>query len=287
MTDAARGPRVWANVARLAGNNTAKIGVIFITLFVITAVLGPWLSPYDPDEQDFSIALSLPTLKHPLGTDEFGRDMLSRIICGTRPTMAIVLSATLIGLTIGGSLGVISGYFGSTVDSVIMRCLDVLLAFPGILLALVIIAGTGPGIKGVIVATSIYSIPQLARVTRGSVIGVKANDYIMAARATGEGTRSIIFRYLLPNAMMPVLALTFLRMAMIIIIAASLSFLGMGIQPPTAEWGIMLSQGRNYIRVAPLLPIFPGLAIITVVLGFNLLGDGLRDALDPKYKKEN
>lgn len=274
------------NLRRLIGNQNAKAGLVIVLLFFLTAAFSPWLAPHDPNEQDLSVALKPPSFKHPLGTDEFGRDVLSRILYGARPTIVIVLTATLIGLVIGGGLGLASGYYGSVLDAVIMRCLDVLLAFPGILLALALISVIGPGIKGVIIATSIYSIPQLARVTRGSVLSVKENDYIMAARATGEGTWSIVFRYILPNAMMPIIALTFLRMALIIIIAASLSFLGVGIQPPTAEWGIMLSQARNYIRVTPLLSIFPGVAIIIVVLGFNLLGDGLRDALDPKFRKE-
>jgi peptide/nickel transport system permease protein len=226
-----------------------------------------------------------PSLKCPLGTDEFGRDILGRIIFGARPTLVVALTATLIGLLIGGGFGLVSGYYGGKVDTLIMRCLDVLLAFPGILLALAIISATSPGMIGVIIATSIYSIPQLARVTRGSVLGVKENDYIMAARATGERTWTIISLYILPNIIMPILALTFVRMGVVIIIAASLSFLGVGIQPPIAEWGVMLSQGRNYIRVAPFLPIFPGVAIIILVLSLNLLGDGLRSALDPKFKK--
>ena len=279
--------RHWKSFKELLGNNIAKTGMILVILFFLTGILAPWLAPYDPDEQDFSIALSVPSSKHPLGTDEFGRDILSRIIYGARPTLIITLTATVIGLVIGGGLGVISAYHGGMIDAVIMRSLDVLLAFPGILLALAIISGIGPGMKGVVIAISIYSIPQFARISRGSVLGIKENDYIMAARATGEGTWSIIFRYILPNAMMPIIAFTFLRIATVIIISASLSFLGVGVQPPTAEWGVMLSQGRKYIRMSPFLSIFPGIAIIIVVLGFNLLGDSLRDALDPKFRKDN
>lgn len=279
--------RCWETFRRVIGNNTARVGLIFLIVFFLTGILAPWFAPYEPDEQDLSIALHPPTLKHPMGTDEFGRDILSRIIYGTRPTLTIVLTVTVIGLVVGGGLGMISGYRGGRIDTVTMRCLDVLLAFPGIVLALAIISVIGPGMKGVIIATAVYAIPQMARVTRGSVLGVRENDYIMAARATGEGTWSIILRYILPNAMMPILALTFLRMATIVIMGASLSFLGLGVQPPTAEWGIMLSQGRSYLRMAPYLPIFPGLAIIIVVLGFNLLGDGLRDALDPRFRRED
>ncbi len=271
----------------LITNKMASAGLVVIILFFLVAILAPWLAPYDPDEQDLSLVLSPPSLRYPFGTDEFGRDILSRIIYGTRPTLIIALTATLIGLTLGGGLGLISGFYGGKIDTLVMRSLDILLAFPGILLALAIISATGPGMIGVIVATSIYSIPQLSRVARGAVLGVKENDYIMAARATGERKASIILRYVLPNAIMPILSLTFVRMGVVIIIAASLSFLGVGIQPPTAEWGVMLSQGRNYIRVAPFLPIFPGLAIIILVLSLNLLGDGLRSALDPKFSKES
>jgi peptide/nickel transport system permease protein len=279
--------RGWETFNKMFENHVTKAGLIIALVFILTAIFAPWLAPYDPYEQDFSIVLKTPNPEHPLGTDEFGRDILSRLIYGARPTLVIVLTAALIGLVVGGWLGVISGYYGGKSDTLIMRCLDVLLAFPGIILALAIISATGPGMSGVIIATSVYSIPQFARVARGSVLGVKENDYIMAAEATGEGTISIIFRYILINAMMPIIALTVFRMATIIIVAASLSFLGLGLQPPAAEWGVMLSQGRKYIRIAPFLSIFPGVAIIILVLGFNLLGDGLRDALDPKDKKRN
>ena len=277
--------RRWEGFKVLLSNKMATAGLVILIIFVLIAILASWLAPCDPNEQDLSFVLIPPSLKYPLGTDEFGRDILSRIIYGTRPTLVVALTATLIGLVVGGGFGLISGYYGSKIDTLIMRSLDVLLAFPGILLALAIISATGPGMIGVIVATSIYSIPQLARVTRGSVLGVKENDYIMAARATGERTWSIILLYILPNIIMSIFALTLVRMGVVIIIAASLSFLGVGIQPPTAEWGVMLSQGRNYIRVAPFLPIFPGLAIIILVLSLNLLGDGLRSALDPKFRK--
>jgi len=277
--------RRWEGFKVLLSNKMATAGLVILIIFVLIAILASWLAPCDPNEQDLSFVLIPPSLKYPLGTDEFGRDILSRIIYGTRPTLVVALTATLIGLVVGGGFGLISGYYGGKIDTLIMRSLDVLLAFPGILLALAIISATGPGMIGVIVATSIYSIPQLARVTRGSVLGVKENDYIMAARATGERTWSIILLYILPNIIMSIFALTLVRMGVVIIIAASLSFLGVGIQPPTAEWGVMLSQGRNYIRVAPFLPIFPGLAIIILVLSLNLLGDGLRSALDPKFRK--
>ena len=266
-------------------NKLTIVGGIVIFIFVTSALFAPWLSPYDPAEQDFSVALSPPSLSNPLGADEFGRDILSRIIWGARPTLVIVLVAGLMALLVGGGAGVLAGYYGGWLDMVFMRLLDVMLAFPGILLVLAIINGTGPGMIGVITAIGISSIPQYARVARASVLAVKENDYITAAKGTGEKSGSIIIRYILPNAIMPVIALTFLRMATIIILASAISFLGLGIQPPTSEWGLMLSQARKYIRMAPHLSIFPGLAIIIVVLGFNLLGDGLRDALDPKTKK--
>lgn len=277
--------RFLENIRVLQSNRMAAAGLLIFICMVLTAVFAGWLAPYDPNEQDLSSALNPPSWNNLLGTDEFGRDILSRIIYGTRPTLMVALTATLIGLVIGGGFGLISGFYGGKIDAFIMRSLDVLLAFPGILLALAIISATGPGMTGVIVATSIYSIPQLARVTRGSVLGVKENDYIMAARATGERTWTIIFLYILPNIIMTVLSLSLVRMGVVIIIAASLSFLGVGIQPPTAEWGVMLSQGRSYIRVAPFLAIFPGLAITILVVSLNLLGDGLRTVLDPKSEK--
>jgi peptide/nickel transport system permease protein len=276
--------RRWENFKKLSENPMARAGLIIVLVFILTAIFAPWLAPYDPYEQDFSVALKSPSLKHLLGTDEFGRDILSRVIFGARPTFIIVVTAVLIGLFIGGGLGVISAFYGGKVDMIIMRCLDVLLAFPGLILALAIINATGPGIQGLIIAVSISSIPQFARVARGSVLGIKENDYIMAGQATGEGTVSIIFRYILPNAMMPIITLSALRMAMILLIAASLSFLGLGIQPPAADWGLMLSQGRKFIRLAPHLTIFPGIAIIIIVFAFNLLGDGLRDVMDVKDK---
>lgn len=277
--------RFLENLKVLQSNRMAAAGLLIFICMVLTALFAGWLAPYDPNEQDLSSALNPPSWNNLLGTDEFGRDILSRIIYGTRPTLLVALTATLIGLVIGGGFGLISGFYGGKIDAFIMRSLDVLLAFPGILLALAIISATGPGMTGVIVATSIYSIPQLARVTRGSVLGVKENDYIMAARATGERTWTIIFLYILPNIIMTVLSLSLVRMGVVIIIAASLSFLGVGIQPPTAEWGVMLSQGRSYIRVAPFLAIFPGLAITILVVSLNLLGDGLRSILDPKSEK--
>ena len=282
MTKKRKRFRRWENFKKLTENNITKAGLIIVIIFALTAILAPILAPYDPYEQDFSITLKAPSLKHFLGTDEFGRDILSRIIYGARPTLIIVVIAVFIGLIFGGSLGLISGYGGGKPDMIIMRCLDVLLAFPGIILALAIINATGPGLHGLIIAVSISSIPQFARVARGTVLGIKENEYIMAARATGERTLSIVFRYLLPNAIMPIVTLSALRTAIILLIAASLSFLGIGLQPPAADWGMMLSQGRKYIRLAPHITIFPGLAIIIVILGFNLLGDGLRDALDVK-----
>jgi peptide/nickel transport system permease protein len=266
-------------------NDMTKIGVTIIALFFFSSIFAPWLAPYAPHEQDFSVALKKPSLKHLLGTDEYGRDVLSRIIWGTRPTLIITLAAGILALVAGGGLGVLAAYYGGKLDMISMRFLDVMLAFPSIILSLAVISAVGTGMKGVIAAVSVASLPHFARVARASVLGVKENDYVMAARATGERPLSIICRYILPNAMMPIIALTALRMGLVIIVASSLSFLGLGIQPPTPEWGVMLSQARQYIRLAPYLCISPGLAIITVVLGFNLLGDGLRDSLDPKIKK--
>ena len=272
------------SIKTFLNNKMATFGGLIVIIFLVTAIFAPFLAPYDPAEQDFAVVLQTPSLSHPFGTDEFGRDILSRVIWGARPTLAIVCVAGLFALLLGGSVGVLAGYYGGWMDMVSMRLLDVMLAFPGILLVLTIINGTGPGMVGVILAIGISSIPQYTRVARASVMSVKENDYVQAAKTTGEKTISIIIHYILPNAIMPIVVLTFLRMATIIILASAVSFLGLGIQPPTPEWGLMLSQSQKYIRIAPHLSIFPGMAIIIVVFGFNLLGDSLRNALDPKSR---
>jgi peptide/nickel transport system permease protein len=248
------------------------------------AVFAPWLAPYDPLGQDLSKSFAPLSAEHPMGCDEFGRDILSRVIFGARTSLIIQVFSVLMALVVGVVLGAAGGYFGGWLDEFLMRCMDVLLAFPGILLALAIVAVIGPDLHNLIIAIGIYSIPQFARITRGSVITVKQNEYVTAAMAIGESHFSTIVRYVLPNAVSPIIIQTTLRMATVLLTAAGLGFLGLGVQPPQPEWGTMLSTARMYLRSAPLVAVFPGVSIMIVVLGFNFFGDGLQDALNPRLK---
>jgi peptide/nickel transport system permease protein len=275
----------WREVLRRLGRNKAAvIGGLIVCLFVFTAILAPVIAPYPPDEGDLMKRLSPPSREHWLGTDPLGADLLSRVIYGARISLFIQIMAVAIALVLGTLLGLVGGYYGGWLDNLIMRLMDILLAFPGIFLAIAIIAVLGTGLTNLMLAAGIYSIPQFARIVRGSVLSLKEKEFIEAARAVGEKNSSILFRYLLPNSMAPIIIQTSLRMATVLLTASGLSFLGLGVQPPTAEWGAMLSNARAYIVTAPHAAIVPGLAIMLVVMGFNLFGDGLRDALDPRLR---
>ena len=269
---------------RLKRNRAAIVGGIIVLLFVATAILAPWLSPYHPNEGDLTKRLKAPDREHLLGTDPLGRDLLSRVIYGARISLQIQLVAVVIAMVVGIILGMVGGYYGGTFDHLIMRLMDILLAFPGIFLAIAIIAVLGPGLTNLMLAAGIYSIPQFARIVRGSVLSLKEKEFVEAARAVGEKDFNILFRYLLPNSMAPIIVQTTLRMATVLLTASGLSFLGLGVQPPTAEWGAMLSNARAYLITAPHVATVPGLAIMLVVMGFNLFGDGLRDSLDPRLR---
>ncbi len=269
---------------RLKRNRAAIVGGVIVVLFVVTAVLAPWLSPFHPNEGDLTKRLKAPDREHLLGTDPLGRDILSRIIYGARISLQIQVVSVAIALLIGTFLGMVGGYYGGKLDNLIMRLMDILLAFPGIFLAVAIIAVLGPGLTNLILAAGIYSVPQFARIVRGSVLSLKEKEFVEAARAVGERDFSILFRYLLPNSMAPIIVQTTLRMATVLLTASGLSFLGLGVQPPTPEWGAMLSNARAYLITAPHVATVPGLAIMLVVMGFNLFGDGLRDSLDPRLR---
>lgn len=269
---------------RFARQPRALAGALLVGLWLLVALVGPALTTQDPFAPNMDQMLVTPSLTHPFGTDDFGRDILTRIIHGTRISLMVGLAATAIATVGGILLGVISGYFGGWVDSVIMRLMDIMLAFPGILLALAIVAILGQGLWNVMIAVGIFAIPTFARVVRGSVLQVRALDYVEAAGALGARHGRVIWRHILPNCMAPVIVVATMRMATAIVTAAGLSFLGLGAQPPTPEWGAMLSAGREYLRTAPHVATFPGLAIMTLVLAFNMMGDGLRDALDPRLK---
>ncbi|MGQ9637074.1 MAG: ABC transporter permease [Thermodesulfobacteriota bacterium] len=269
---------------RLKRNRAALFGGLIVLLFVSVAIFAPWLSPYHPNEGDLTKRLKPPSREHPLGTDPLGRDLLSRVLYGARISLQIQIISVSIALVVGTLLGLIGGYYGGRFDNFIMRLMDILLAFPGIFLAISIIAVLGTGLTNLMLAAGIYSIPQFARIVRGSVISLKEKEFIEAARAIGEKDLNILFRYILPNSMAPIIVQTTLRMATVLLTASGLSFLGLGVQPPTAEWGAMLSNARAYLITAPHVATVPGLAIMLVVMGFNLFGDGLRDSLDPRLR---
>lgn len=279
-----RDSRAMLVLRRIGRNPVALLGLIIIVVYIGVALFAPLLAPHDPIDQNLSKSFAPLSAENPLGCDEFGRDILSRIIFGARTSLIIQVFSVLIALVTGVFLGAVGGYFGGWLDEGIMRVMDILLAFPGILLALAIVAVLGPDLKNLIIAIGIYSIPQFARITRGSVITVKQSEYVTAARAIGESHFVTIMRYVLPNAISPIIIQTTLRMATVLLTAAGLGFLGLGVQPPQPEWGTMLSTARMYLRSAPLVAVFPGVSIMIVVLGFNFLGDGLQDALNPRLK---
>lgn len=267
---------------RLCANRLAVVGGVLLCLFLIVATAAPLLSPADPHSQDLYARLQRPSSSHVFGTDDFGRDLASRVIYGGRISLWIGIVSVSIGLTGGTCLGLAAGYFRGTTENVIMRIVDVMLAFPSILLAVLVVSILGPSLTNAMIAVGVVVIPQYARLVRGSVLTIREQEYVLAARALGAGDFRIIRLSILPNCLAPLIVQSTLGMATAILDAAGLSFLGLGAQPPTPEWGAMLSEGRELIVKAPWILTFPGLAILTTVLGFNLLGDGLRDALDPK-----
>jgi peptide/nickel transport system permease protein len=259
-------------------------GLLIVALLAVVAVIAPSVTPYPPNDQSFRIKLEAPSGEHLLGTDEFGRDIFSRILIGTQVALRVGILPVLIALVVGVSLGLAAGYYGKGIDQVVMRVIDVMLAFPWLLLAIGIMAVLGPGINNVIIAVAIVYVPAFARIVRGSVLSIKEKEYVEAARAIGQPDVQIIVRHVLANAWAPIIVLSTLSIGQAIIYAAGLSFIGLGTQPPDADWGVMLSSGREYLRDAPWLGFFPGFAILITVLAFNLFGDGLRDALDPRLR---
>jgi peptide/nickel transport system permease protein len=254
-------------------------------LIVVMAVAAPIISPFNPNAINPVDALQPPSTWYPMGTDAFGRDNLSRVIWGSRSSVQIGFVAVAISVVGGAILGLFSGYHRGWIDLVVSRLTDVMLAFPGILLALVIIAVLGRNLYSAMIAVGISAMPGYIRVVRSSVLSVRENDYVTAAQVIGCGSNRILLRHILPNVMAPVIVLATLGIPSAIIAGASLSFLGLGVQPPTSDWGEMLSSGRNQFTLAPWLSIFPGLAIVVTVLTINLFGDGLRDALDPRQQR--
>jgi peptide/nickel transport system permease protein len=269
---------------RLSRNKGAMLGAAIVFLLIMSAFLASWIAPFDPIKIDPGDALQPPTWKHLAGTDPFGRDILSRLIFGTRISIQVGLISVGISGSLGGLLGLYAGYFEGWLDNVISTVVNIMLAFPGILLALSIMAMLGPSLTNVMVAVGISSIPAYVRLVRGSVLSAKQDVYIEAARVIGCSNIRIILRHILPNVIAPVIVLSTLGVASAILVGASVSYLGMGARPPTPEWGLMINDARSYLRLAWWMATFPGLAIMITVLALNLLGDGLRDALDPRLK---
>jgi ABC-type dipeptide/oligopeptide/nickel transport system permease subunit len=270
---------------RFVRNRGAVIGAAVLLLIVLVALAAPLLAPYDPLAQDPTLSLQPPELLHPFGTDTLGRDMLSRVIIGSRQSLMVAVIAISIAASAGTLIGLLSGFYEGWLDLALQRLIDIQLAFPGILLAMVIVAVLGAGLGNAMLAVGISLIPAYARMVRGSVLSTKPNAYIDAARVIGCGDLRLILVHILPNVAAPILVLSTVGVAWAILIGSSLSFLGLGAQPPFAEWGRDLSEGRNYLSVAWWISTFPGLAIMFTILSVNLLGDGLRDTLDPRLRQ--
>lgn len=273
--------RIWRV---LTGRWLVVFGLVIIFILLVTAIFAPWLAPYDPYEQQLEETLLHPSWDHLLGTDTLGRDTFSRIIYGSRNSLMVGIIAIGIAATIGMTMGLAAGYFGGWVNSLSMRFVDALMCFPMILLALVIAAVLGNGLRNVMIALGIAMLPGYARLMCAQVLAVKENDYILAARTVGTRSLRTIFRHILPNCLPPLIVLVTMQMGAAILTEAGLSFLGIGIEPPGAAWGTMVNDGRSDLLTNPLLSTAPGVAIMLVVFAFNMVGDGLRDALDPRLR---
>jgi peptide/nickel transport system permease protein len=269
---------------RFRRNRLAVVGLVIVCGLVLAAILAPVVAPYDPSLQDLPSKRTPPGTRFLLGADEFGRDILSRIIYGTRVALLVGTVAVGIALGLGLVLGIASGYIGGVVDSLISRGLEILQAFPYLLLAIAVVSALGPGVLNTTLAVGIWAMPAFTRIVRASVLSLREMDYVQAARAMGVPPWAIVLRHVLPNFMPTLIVYSTLYMASAILVEAALSFLGLGVQPPTASWGLMVATGRDFMLTAPHITTIPGLAIMLAVLGFNLLGDGLRDALDPRLR---
>jgi peptide/nickel transport system permease protein len=270
---------------RYRRQSPAMLGLTLLLALLLASVAAPLLTPYDPVKMTLSDALISPSVAHPLGTDHLGRDVLARILYGGRLSLMIGFLAVGIGLAVGTPLGAVSGYYSGWVDLIVQRVADILLSFPSILLALALVAVLGVGLRNVVISVGVSAIPSFIRIVRGSVLSIRETEYVEAARAVGVKDRVILRRHVLTNALAPVIVQATLNLGTAILVAAGLGFLGLGVKAPTPEWGSMLGEGRQYIFSASYLATFPGLAILLAVLGFNLMGDGLRDALDPRLRE--
>ena len=270
--------RAWYEFRR---NRFALVGSVFIIFIALMGILAPIVSTHDPYKQSLRKRMKPPTTEHFMGTDELGRDVYSRLVHGARVSLFVGIVGTTAGVICGTIIGLISGFFGGWVDTLVMRVIDIMYAFPGIVLAILIVSVLGPSLQNLILVLAIWAVPSLSRIVRGNALSLVEQDYVLAARALGAGRVRIMFLHLLPNTLAPIIVYATLGVAGAILTTAGLGFLGLGVQPPQAEWGNMLSNGRQYLRKAPLLMVFPGALISMTVISINLIGDALRDALDP------
>ena len=283
MNEKRTGP--WIEVwQRLRRNKMAVLGLIVIVFLILVAIFADYIAPFTYSQQNFEAALQKPNSTYWFGTDNFGRDIFTRVVYGSRVSLQVGIISVSIALLVGGTIGAIAGYVGGWIDTILMRMMDIMLAIPGTLLAISIVATLGGGLRNVMIAVGIGSIPSYARIVRASVLSLKELQFVEAAKAVGTRTSKIILKHLIPNTMAPIIVQSTLGVAGASLAAAGLGFIGLGIEAPRPEWGAMLNAGRHYIRDFPHMTTFPGLAIMITILSLNLLGDGLRDALDPKLK---
>jgi peptide/nickel transport system permease protein len=275
-----------STIRRIIRSPMAMIGLFIVLSFILAGITAEWISPYDYDQANFMKARQGPSAEHVLGNDELGRDMLSRLLFGARISLLLGVMSVGIGLLVGVPLGIVAGYFSGTLDLIVTGLIDVMLAFPSILLAIMMVAFLGPSLENAMIAIGVLSIPIYTRLVRSSCISIRENLFIVSARALGAKDLHIIWQHVLPNVLAPVIVQSTLQMAVAIQAAAALGFLGLGAPPDVPEWGNMLQKGRTYIFSAPHIVLYPGLATMLVVFGFSLLGDGLRDALDPRLKRD-
>lgn len=269
---------------RFSKNPIIPIGTVIIILMILIGTFAPYLSPYNPTKMSPRNRREAPSKEHWLGTDRLGRDMLSRMVWGARVSLVIGVLAVAVAMGIGLTIGMISGYYGGILDEILMRIMDVIFAFPSLLLAIALIAVTGPSMRNIIFVVAVIRIPRFARILRASVLSLKQKEFVEAARALSKSDVGIMVQHILPNCIAPLTVQASLSVATAIITESALSFLGLGVRPPTPSWGQMIADGRSELFTAPWIVIFPGLAIMLTVLGYNLLGDGLRDALDPRLR---
>lgn len=269
---------------RFARRKVSVVCAVILLLFLLMALVGPYLCRYDPNLQDIANKYQPPSMQHLLGTDNLGRDMLARMVYGARVSLLVSFVGTIVGSVIGAALGVLAGYYGKWLDSIISRFIEFLLAFPGLLLAIVVVAILGNGLVNTMAAIAFYSIPYIARMVRGVVLTLKNSEYVQACKVMGVSDTRIILTHIVPNSVSQIIVNVTLNLGTAILTASSLSFLGLGVTPPNPEWGAMLSTARDVIRSYPLAAVIPGIAITLVVLSFSVVGDGLRDALDPRLK---